>query len=324
MGTGNKDYKFLSQSVILEETGVPKIYYYISFTIVISLAAFIIWAGYMQLDEVAVGKGQLLPVNDIVKVQHLSGGVIKKIIAKNGNPVKKGDVLIELDGTNKVERMSSLKTVINSLYNQMAIVDSELVETTDLVKTGLESKQSLLRLENRRLQLYSEIGTAKSSLSIYQKEMDDLTILSPIDGIIHNLYVKNTGEIIPGGVTLLEIVPEKTEFYCEAKIPPHEIGNIQAGQKVVIKLTAYDFSRFGTLSGFIENISASTIIEKDNSPFYKIIIKIDEKSVLEKPKGFNLISGMTLTAEVVTGKKSLLEYILKPVLIIANRSLREK
>ena len=161
-----------------------------------------------------------------------------------------------------------------------------------------------------------------SKIKILEKKLERSTILSPIDGTIHNLLVHNQKEVVNGGFTILEIYPNEQALIAEIRISPNDIGHIKTGQEVTIKLHTYDYSRYGGLYENLLEISESTYINENNEPFYKGIVSVTKNTL--NNNNLPIIPGMTLTAEIKTGEKSILTYLFKPVYYVTDHALSER
>ena len=150
------------------------------------------------------------------------------------------------------------------------------------------------------------------------------TVVSPVTGTIQKIYVNTVGGVIQPGMNLIEIVPTEDTLLIEAKIAPQDIGFLRPGLKAIVKFTAYDFTSYGGLDGVVETISADTIQDKEGNSFYQVRVRTDKNS-LTAPDGESLpiIPGMTASVDIITGKRSVLDYLLKPILKARHSALRE-
>jgi len=153
------------------------------------------------------------------------------------------------------------------------------------------------------------------------------TITSPVDGIIKQLNFNTIGGVVQSGIDLIEIVPLSDALVVEAKIDPKDIAFINPSQKAIIKITAYDFAIYGGLEGKIVEISADTIVDKDSKDaksYYRVLVKTDKNYLERKGKKLPIIPGMIATVDIVTGKKTILDFLLKPILKVKQDSLHER
>ncbi|MCD9531955.1 HlyD family type I secretion periplasmic adaptor subunit [Photobacterium carnosum] len=174
----------------------------------------------------------------------------------------------------------------------------------------------------------NEISDKLSSMKETQIGLKDrvkrTTVISPVTGTIQKIYVNTVGGVIQPGMPLVEIVPTEDTLLIEAKIAPQDIGFLRPGLPTIIKFSAYDFTNYGGLKGTVETISADTIQDKKGNSFYQVKIRTNASS-LKGPNGeaLPIIPGMTASADIITGKRSVLDYLLKPILRARQTALRE-
>jgi len=137
--------------------------------------------------------------------------------------------------------------------------------------------------------------------------------------------VTTIGGIVQPGMDLVEIVPLEDNLLIEAEVRPADIAFLRPGQKATIKLTAYDFAIYGGLDAKLEHISPDTIInEETRESFYVIRLRTNKNYLEHNGEQFNIIAGMTAEVDILTGKKTVLDYLLKPILKARNRALQER
>ncbi|KLN59250.1 hemolysin secretion protein D [Kiloniella spongiae] len=149
-------------------------------------------------------------------------------------------------------------------------------------------------------------------------------IRSPVRGTIKELKRNTVGGVIRPGEDIVEIVPLDDTLLVEAQIRPSDRAFLRSGQKATIKVTAYDFSIYGGLEGKLERISASTIKDEEGESFYRVYLRTADNKIVSKGKELEIIPGMTANVEILTGKKTVMDYLLKPILKARDSALREK
>lgn len=196
-----------------------------------------------------------------------------------------------------------------------------------------EAENKLSELEIRfHTEALDELNQAKAELDRTTETVlalkDRVTrtqVLSPVKGTIKQLKVSTVGGVVKPGMDLVEIVPLEDQLLIEAEVRPADIAFLHPGQKAIVKLTAYDFSIYGGLEATLEHISADTITNEENGESYFIIRLRTRKNYLEKNgERLKIIAGMTAEVDILTGKKSVLDYILKPILKARATALRER
>jgi adhesin transport system membrane fusion protein len=191
------------------------------------------------------------------------------------------------------------------------------------------------KVEERRLshrsQALSELATHRAELASINEalkaQQDRVTrreVRSPVNGIVKQLKVHTVGGVVQPGADLLEIVPVDDQLLVEARVSPADIAFIHPGQKATVKLTAYDYSIYGGLDAELEHISADSILNERGEPYYLIRVRTRENQIGKSDKKMTVIPGMVATVDIVTGEKTILQYLMKPLLKTTQRALRER
>jgi len=243
--------------------------------------------------------------------------------------LKISEPLVAEGAMSKVELLR-LKRSVNDLRGELT---SARLSIPRIQATLDEAKGKLSELKVRfHTDALEQLKEAKAELDRTSETVlaleDRVTrtrVVSPVKGTIKRLKVTTIGGVIQPGMDLVEIVPLDDQLLIEAEIRPADIAFLRPGQKAMVKLTAYDFSIYGGLEARLEHISADTIInEEDGKSYYLIRLRTD-KSYLEKnTERLNIIAGMTANIDILTGKKTVLDYILKPILKAKERALKER
>ena len=162
-----------------------------------------------------------------------------------------------------------------------------------------------------------------SSLAI-EDRVSRTTVQSPVHGIIKQLKVNTIGGVVQPGSDLLEIVPLEDNLLIEAKVRPQDVAFLHPGQKAMVKFSAYDYTIYGGLKANLELISADTITDEEGNSFYLIQVRTDKSHLGSAEHPLLIIPGMVATVDIITGKKSVLDYLLKPVLKARSEAMRER
>lgn len=242
--------------------------------------------------------------------------------------------------------LQTLDDMLKSLKDNYELMNKEIKLVEPAVKEGVVSKVEFYRLtrqandlkrqinevmdKNRRQSLLelnqrkAELISLEESLHALRDRTERTVIRSPVSGIVNNLQANTIGAVVKPGVDIMEIVPLKGQLLIEAKIKPADIGFIKVGQDAIIKFTAYDFSIYGGLPAKVMTISPSTIIDDEGNSYYEIKLKTDKAYLGTKEKPLPIIPGMTVSVHIVTGEKSVLNYLLKPLLKAKYNALKER
>ncbi|WP_040726619.1 HlyD family type I secretion periplasmic adaptor subunit [Thiomicrorhabdus sp. Kp2] len=172
-------------------------------------------------------------------------------------------------------------------------------------------------------QVLAEKEQLIKSKAALQDRVDRTDIKSPVNGTVKQMFVNTIGGVVQPGSDIVEIVPEDDSLVLETKILPADIGFIYEGLKAKIKFTAYDFAIYGGLDGTVTRISADTITDEEGNSFYIARIKTDRNHLGTKKEPLFLLPGMTASVDIIVGKHTVLDYILKPIIKAKDTALRE-
>ena len=410
--------------------GPPKTVWQRRGILILVISAFALlglWAQQTQIQEVVQGQGLIVPQTRTQQVQHLEGGIVQKILVKEGVPVTKGTPLFQIHAlataseldeleinqvafTAKKERLlaeqagksrltfskeltqsrsnalsaekelfnsrkrefeqeldvlkqqeeqkrleiSKLKTQLSSLDDELQISRRQMTINMRLHAKGAVSESKLLdsqakvtALETKRAQAESQIPVVQSELketqSLFQQTTqqrqteitDELaevklkleqleergkslkdkvsrtTVLAPTDGIVNRLMVTTTGGVVQPGAVLAELTPTDGLILVEGRVRAQDRGRIWLQQPVIVRVSAYDFTRFGGLTGKVSDISADSFSDDSSNIFYRVRIQLDQTSFdSDSP----ILAGMTVDFHIQTGERSILQMILAPLL----------
>lgn len=180
--------------------------------------------------------------------------------------------------------------------------------------------QALDEMNSRR----GELKSLREIMSAGEDRVTRTDVRSPVRGTIKQINLNTIGGVVRPGESILEIVPLDDTLLIEARIRPADIAFLHPGQKAMVKITAYDFSIFGGLEGVVEAISADTIEDEKDESFYKVKLRTKENAIRYRGEELPIIPGMTASIDILTGKKSVLSYLLKPILRMKQNALRER
>ncbi len=228
-----------------------------------------------------------------------------------------------------------LITVKKELNTTKSELESTKIQIPKAKYAINEAENRLLeKLKNFKSEALQELEKINSDLKVYeskivseQDKLDKTVVKSPVNGIVKVININTIGGVVKSGVDLIEIVPQSDILLVETKIDPKDIAFINPSQRAIVKVTAYDFAIYGALEGQIVEISADSIVDKDSKTpktYYKVVVKT-EKNYLEKDgKKLPIIPGMVASVDIITGQKTILDFILKPILKTKQDALHER
>lgn len=392
-----------------------------------TILALIVWAAISPIEEVAVASGKIVPATSVSDVHHLEGGIVDEVLVKEGDRVRRGQVLVRLnpnqtgadlaqldvrvanlsmkrerltasldgrelnfgpvakrfpaiaeehrqaferDREQSLEEHRQLELAIGRLAEQLESARKEEVSLETQVKLqdeqaairrrsharGYTSKTMMLqaeamaeqarqrvltargriaeltnmhqeaetklreavaerfrKLSEERSEVAAQLNEAEEALAKHRDRVVRLDVVTPIDGIVHSLVHRVAREVVKPGAVVAQIVPGEGSVVAEVELRPHDIGHVQVGNEAEVKLSNYDPNTVGILRGEVKVISATTFETKEGAPFYRVRIALERDYLDVQGQQLPISPGTTLSAQILTGSKTLLRYMLKPV-----------
>ena len=412
----------------------------VALTIIGLLIIAIIWAFFARLDVVAKALGNVVPQGQIKTIQHLEGGIVREFFVREGDKVKKGQILVQLDLGAAGMNADELQVRIDGLYlkrarlhahvnriplsfpeapaqRQLGLVNAERqaydsrqrqvssrLEVVDrqikqkeaelkeflaqkvstkqalaiayersaisqgLVKDKLVSKLELLEirrdigeLRGKLAEIEAAIPRAKASIAetiarraedtvrfrsesiellretevdlarhreLLSKASDQVRrteVLSPIRGVVKNLANNTVGGVVRAGDPIMEIVPVNEKLVIEAKLNPVDVGFVKEQMKADVKISTYEFIRYGGLEGTVTQVAADANQDRQTGEHYfRVIVETDKSYLLSEGKKLPISSGMQAEVDIHIGTKSVFQYLIQPVLKLKHEAFRER
>ncbi|WP_282449151.1 HlyD family type I secretion periplasmic adaptor subunit [Roseibium sediminicola] len=422
----------------LEEGPPPVAYRRVLQVLSLSAAAFLTWAAFGQVREVANATGEIVPAGKVQTVGHLEGGIVAEVLVQEGQLVEKGTPLVRLQETATSSDLERVQTRLKFLATeeqrlagsrtpsadpnglrlsggadfseaQQAAFDAQrtalakeqqalkarisekqaeltsIVERIALQETQVEIEQEKFNIQQslydqgytskrRFLDAKSSLQNAQSQLSeligfrgraqaqlteaeasfdrsvaVAQEELaeersrvvqerselafeaekqldryDRLFVRAPIGGHIKALYLKGAGSVLAPGDVVAEVVPSDSDLVAEVRVSPRDIGHVEVGDEAEIAVTTFDPNIEGTLKGEVSVISASSFRDEYGNYYFKATIPLASNTIGQGAAQETISPGMVVDAKIVTGSKSVLQYMLKPVTRAIGDPLSER
>jgi len=368
----------------------------------IAIIPFLVWANYAYIDQKSTTKGNIIAAKKTQKIQSAIDGVIDDIKVKEGQFVKKGDLLVTLEKTqnkaaldgieakvvslrvklfrlkaevygNKLVfpkgfvsgeykefidtqkklfslRQKGISDEVGSFQNSLKLKKEELELYKPLVKSGDMGRAKLINIEKEVSELegkilnsknkyfqtaQEEMTKAEEELSINEQLLNEKSVTlqrseisSQMDAIVKDILITTKGAKVRPGDIILELVPLDDKLIIEAKLSPIDISYVKVGQKAYVKLDTYDFSIYGMFDGEVSYISPDTIIEETNRGdeyHFKVQITLDKTKLLAKNgEAIKIAPGMGAQIDIITGKRTVMHYLTKPIIKTLDESFIER
>src|SRR5712672_2289815 len=221
-----------------------------------------------------------------------------------------------------------LNQQVTRLTGTLKLLDRELALTRKLYEQKIVPEIEMLRLDRQATEMRGQLAVLDENIKSAQDRVRRTDLKAPVHGIVNKLNVTTIGAVVQPGANLMDIIPLDDSLLVEGRIKPQDIAFIRPNQDAVVKISAYDSSVYGSLKGKVERISADPIVddkEKTEPPenFYRVIVRTDKNHLGNEANPLPIIPGMVTTVEILTGEKSVLDYLLKPARTLRSEALRE-
>ncbi|HUA57057.1 MAG TPA: HlyD family type I secretion periplasmic adaptor subunit [Candidatus Sulfotelmatobacter sp.] len=411
----------------------------LSWIVMAFLGIAVVWSFFAKLDQVSVAQGEVQPQSKVTVIQHLEGGLIKQLYVKDGDAVKVGSPLVQLElavsNINRDEiqvrldalglqrarlqseafgkplvfpadeakrrpdlvrseqetfdaRTREFNSAMSGLNDQvrqrelavaeyqatkkakeadLALSRERLDISTKLLKDQLTPRVEHLRQQSEVEKLDGELQTLEQSIpravaalgearqkvteeraKFQRRAQEELQqvevnyartveilneatdqrkrtlITSPTEGTVKNLRFTNLGGVVKPGEGIMEIVPTDDRLVIEARLNPTDRGYVEVGQSAQVKITTYDFVRYGTLNGKVTLISADSNADPKGEPYFRVVVETDKNYIGDDPTTLLITPGMQATVDIHTGTRSVAFYLMKPVLKLKNEAFHER
>ena len=237
-------------------------------------------------------------------------------------PLLKEGVISEVEFLRLKRQLNDLAGELSGVKLNIPRIESTLQETRDkLGEAELQFRNEAQRELNETL---AEVSRIKQALTGMNDRIDRAEVRSPVTGTVKQLMVNTVDGVVQPGDELLNIIPWEDKLLIEARIRPSDIANIAPGQSAVIKVSAYDFSIYGGVDASVVFVSPSTILDEEGESYYLVRLETALPYIDHADRQLPLIAGMTVSVDILTGKKTVMDYLLKPVLKARNTALTER
>jgi len=222
------------------------------------------------------------------------------------------------------------------LQRQLTESEGELAITRASVQRALAAKEEARERSGSAVATFvseasQQLAESRGELAVIEETLRGAAdkvrrteLVSPVKGIINKLNITTIGAVVQPAADLVEIVPLEDTLLIEARIRPKDVAFLHPGQKAQVKITAYDFSVYGGLEGSLERISADTTEDEEGNRFFRVMIRTDKNYLGSDTEPLPIIPGMVASIDILTGEKTVLDYILKPIKKVRDEALRER
>lgn len=367
-----RELEFLPAVLEVQESPASPVGRAVALSIMAVFAVALVWAILGRIDIIAVAQGKIIPSDRSKVIQPLETGIIKVIHVRDGQRVKQGEPLIEIDTTAGSDRERFANEYYAALIETArlraliadrdsftapagvnpAIVQAERDRLRDqlteyrALKNQAEAYKELLakqfvprlqylEVERKRAEKANEYSAALSAAETrarsLSKEIDKAgtragqqRLTAPIDGVVQQLAVHTVGGVVTPAQQLMVVAPEEGQLEVEAILENKDIGFVNENQDAEIKVDAFPFTRYGTIEGRVVNLSRDAVPIDKVGLVYTARVNLNRSTIRVDTREVRLTPGMSVSVEIKTGQRRLIEYFLSPLVQAAHDSIRER
>jgi adhesin transport system membrane fusion protein len=240
--------------------------------------------------------------------------MIKPLVEKGSAPRRD---LLQME-----QQMAQHTTELNGLRAALPRARAAIAEAQARLSDAVTQMKATAQSELAQTQI--EMQTIGQTLGALEDRKDRTEIRSPVDGVVKDFKINTVGGVVKPGDDVVEIVPSDDQLVVEARVRPADIAFIYPGQKATVKLTAYDFAIYGGLPAEVVDISADTITNEKGESFYRVKVRTNVTTLKHDGRELPIIPGMVATIDILTGHRTVMEYMLKPFIKTLSSSLGER
>ena len=220
------------------------------------------------------------------------------------------------------EKLASIDNQIQNAESQQQVLQRRL-DTLD-AQLDQQWSEAVLEYNTERSQAVADLASLGARVRSGEERVSDTVIQSPLHGLVQSIPTTLSGAVIAPGGTIAEIVPIDGQAKFRARLSPRDIGFVQIGQPARVKVDAFDYSRFGALQGEVSLISPTTSQDERGQVYYEVEITVERTYFGNDPSNFAILPGMTGEVDIATGKKTVFQYLWKPIYTNVSRAFGER
>jgi adhesin transport system membrane fusion protein len=264
-----------------------------------------------ELTEVRAKRDQLTISHNLIKEE-----------VRITEPLMLNGVVSKVEFLQLSRQASAMKGDLSAVALSIPRIKSTIIEAKNkILEARLEFQNSAKEELN---QVSAELSRNTEAGGAIEDQVKRTNVRSPVKGVVKQLLITTIGGVVQPGMDIIEIVPIQDKLLIETKIKPSDIAYLYPGQKAIVKFTAYDFSIYGGLDGVVTHISADTIIDEEGNSFYEVRIKTNKNFLERDNKKYEILVGMVANVDILTGKKTVMDYLLKPIIKARQSALTER
>lgn len=330
----NDAHEFEPLLAEIEQNPVNPLGPVIFWIVIICIFATALWMYFGKIDVVVTARGIIIPDGEQKIIQSLEKGVVSKIMAKEGEYVEKGQVLTiispaehepGLELNNLREEQAKVYEQIQATKNQLSIASARKVRLSSVADILPQSTYD--EVVERTNTLTHELNSLKATYHELTNKKEQIEkqiqiIKAPISGYVNDIKIHTIGGVVTPAQELMSVVPKNCKLAIKAKVMNQDIGFIEKGMDVSIKIDTFNFQKYGILKGKVTTIGANSVQDERLGAIYEVYIDPINTSLVVEGKEQEIKTGMTTTNEINIGKRRIIEFFIYPLIKYLDESIK--
>ena len=263
--------------------------------------------------------GMVRPASELQLVESATQGKVKSIDVKENQDIKAGDPIAKVDDVPLKNQKNNLKKQIDQLSAQLAQLGSQINQ----YRAKNPNSSNIWYLFRRYKNLEEQLNNTQSQYYQVSQMVDNAVLRTPVSGRVLKLELQNIGQQVKTGQQVAQVLPANTSMLVKARVAVQDIANVQIGQTVQLRISAYPYPDYGILAGKITSISADAITAQNTSgepvsPYYEVTIEPEQSFLVKSDRYYPLQPGMEVTANIISKEETFLAFILRKARLSTN------
>lgn len=295
--------------------------------LLLGFGGFLAWSALAPIDSGVPANGAVTLDGRRKTVQHLSGGVVKSILVKEGDAVKEGDLLIRMDDAVPLAQRSIAESELRSVNIQIQFLEKLLSDLQSMTDEGFYPRNRYLETQKQLADAKARKAGLNDRVAAANQELQRTVVVSPASGNVMGVAITTEGGVIGPGGKLLDVVPDDERLVVEAQIQPHLIDKVVPGLMAEVRFSALNLRSTPVIEGKVEWVSPDRFLNQDPmypAGYFTARLVVDAKELEKLGAGAQIRPGMPAEVIFKTGERTFLQYLVKPLSDRMARSLKEQ
>ena len=281
-------------------------------------AAFALSA-FIKYNSTVEAAGMIRPAGELQVVEAVTQGKVKSVEVKENQEVKAGDAIAKVDEAPLQSQKTYLKKQVDQLSAQLAQTSAQINQ----YRAGKSQSGNIWYVFRRYRTLEEQLNNTQSQYYQVSQMLENSTIRTPISGKVLKLDIQNVGQQVKSGQQVAQIFPSNTSMVVKARVAAQDIAQVEVGQSVQLRISAYPYPDYGVLQGKVSSVGADAVTPQNNTTdpsasYYEVTIQPEKSYLVKNARQYSVQPGMEVTANIISREETVLTFILRKARLMTN------